>query len=208
MEDNVVHLAGSALHRGCHACAFFHNRDEEYRVLLPFVDEGFRRGDKLFQIVDPDHRADRLARIEKSGIDVAAAERSGQLEIRPWEDAHLRDRRFNQLAMLDLVGDVLGRGKAGFGLTRFWANMEWALTDTPGVEDIVEYETRLNHLVANFEDVVVCTYDLAKFSAAVVMDILRTHPQAIIGGILQENPFYIAPDEFLAELRARQSPAE
>ena len=28
------------------------------------------------------------------------------------------------------------------------------------------------------------------------MDILRTHPMVIVGGILQENPFFVAPDEF------------
>jgi hypothetical protein len=27
----------------------------------------------------------------------------------------------------------------------------------------------------------------------------------IIGGILQENPFFVAPDEFLRELRAREA---
>jgi hypothetical protein len=27
----------------------------------------------------------------------------------------------------------------------------------------------------------------------------------IIGGILQENPFFVPPDEFLRELRKRQS---
>ena len=35
------------------------------------------------------------------------------------------------------------------------------------------------------------------------MDILRTHPMVIIGGILQENPFFVSPDEFLRELRER-----
>ena len=30
-----------------------------------------------------------------------------------------------------------------------------------------------------------------------VMDVLRTHPQVIVGGILRENPFYVPPDEFL-----------
>lgn len=35
------------------------------------------------------------------------------------------------------------------------------------------------------------------------MDILRTHPMAIIGGILQENPLYVPPDEFLKEMRRR-----
>ncbi len=35
------------------------------------------------------------------------------------------------------------------------------------------------------------------------MDILRTHPMAVIGGVLQENPFLVPPDIFLRELRNR-----
>lgn len=35
------------------------------------------------------------------------------------------------------------------------------------------------------------------------MDILRTHPMAIIGGVLRENPFFVPPDEFLRQLRQR-----
>jgi hypothetical protein len=27
----------------------------------------------------------------------------------------------------------------------------------------------------------------------------------IVGGILQENPFYVPPDQFLAEVRARNT---
>jgi hypothetical protein len=36
------------------------------------------------------------------------------------------------------------------------------------------------------------------------MDILRTHPMVIIGGILQENPFFVPPDAMLEELRQRR----
>jgi hypothetical protein len=32
---------------------------------------------------------------------------------------------------------------------------------------------------------------------------MRTHPIIIIGGILQDNPFFVPPDEMLRELRAR-----
>jgi hypothetical protein len=39
------------------------------------------------------------------------------------------------------------------------------------------------------------------------MDVLRTHPMVIIGGLLQVNPFFVPPDEFLLELRGRASPA-
>jgi hypothetical protein len=36
-----------------------------------------------------------------------------------------------------------------------------------------------------------------------MMDFLRTHPLVILGEILQENPFFVPPDEPLRELRAR-----
>ena len=36
------------------------------------------------------------------------------------------------------------------------------------------------------------------------MDIMRTHPMVIIGGVLQANPFWVSPDEFLRELHARR----
>jgi hypothetical protein len=49
---------------------------------------------------------------------------------------------------------------------------------------------------------------LAQFGANVVLDILRTHPMVIIGGILQENPFFVPPDEFLRELRERARAGE
>jgi hypothetical protein len=36
------------------------------------------------------------------------------------------------------------------------------------------------------------------------VDIMRTHPMLIIGGILHENPFFVPPEEFLQELRTRR----
>jgi hypothetical protein len=60
-------------------------------------------------------------------------------------------------------------------------------------------------MASQFEDVVICTYDHHRFGAATVMDILRTHPQVIVGDILQESPFYVDPEEFLQELRTRNA---
>jgi hypothetical protein len=199
-----VRLAGSVLGRSRHVCAFFHSKEEEYRVLLPFIKEGFDQGDRAFHIVDPQHRPEHLRRLQEVGIDVTEAQRKGQLEVRRWEDAYLQDGHFDQNRMLALLVEVLNQGKAqGFPLTRGVANMEWALEDRPGVDDIVEYETRLNFVLPKYDDAVCCTYDLARFGANVVMDVLRTHPMVIIGGVLQQNPFFVPPDEFLRELRER-----
>lgn len=150
-----VHLAGSVLDRARHVCAFFHSRDEEYRVLMPFIHEGFEHGDRAFHIVDPDHRTDHLARLNFEGIDTVSAQARGQLTVIPWEDAYLRGGHFDQNAMLALIEEVLQGGKElGFPLTRLVANMEWALEDRPGVEDIVEYETRLNYVLPKYDDAV------------------------------------------------------
>ncbi|HWS72922.1 MAG TPA: MEDS domain-containing protein, partial [Thermoanaerobaculia bacterium] len=141
--------------RARHVCAFFHPRDEEYRVLMPFIVEGFEHGDRAFHIVDPNHRPDHIERLAESGIDTGAAEKRGQLTVLPWEDAYLRGGHFDQNAMLALIEEVLTAGKtAGFPLTRLVANMEWALEDRPGVEDIVEYETRLNYVLPKYDDAV------------------------------------------------------
>jgi hypothetical protein len=187
-------------------CAFFHTADEYYRTLGPFIREGIERREKAFHIVDPALRAAHFRRLRDDGIDVEETERSRQLEVRIWTEIHLRNQCFDKDAMLSLIQEVLTRGKSeGFPLTRFVANMEWALEDCPGVHDIVEYEARLNHVLPNYEDPVICTYDLTRFSGDTVLDVLRTHPLVIIGGILQENPFYVSPDEFLRELEARQA---
>ena len=154
-NKQTVHLAGSVLERSRHICAFFHSRDEEYHVLLPFIKEGFEHGDKAYHIVEAGRRHKHRQRLQQAGIDTAAAERTGQLDIRAWEDAYLRDGHFSQDRMLALIEQVLTGGKEqGFPLTRLVANMEWALEDRPGVEDLVEYETRLNYVLPKYDDAV------------------------------------------------------
>lgn len=154
-DQRPVHLAGSVLDRARHVCAFFHSRDEEYRVLMPFITEGFEHGDRAFHIVDPLNRPEHMQRLRDAGIDTEATEASRQLTVIRWEDAYLRGGHFDQNAMLALIEEVLQAGTAqGFPLTRLVANMEWALEDRPGVEDIVEYETRLNYVLPKYDDAV------------------------------------------------------
>jgi DcmR-like sensory protein len=82
--------------------------------------------------------------------------------------------------------------------------MEWALLDKPGVDDLIEYETRLNQLLPEFDCAVICAYDLSRFGGSTVMFALRTHPVVIIGGLLHENPFCVDPDQLLLELREQR----
>ena len=204
-SSRSVKLAGRDIGCSCHACAFFHTDAQYYKVLLPFIRDGFDAGDRAVHIVDPAKRDKHVKVLADAGIDAKASQDSRQLEVRRWEEAYLREGHFDQNKMLSLIQEVLEDGRRHkFPMTRLVANMEWALEDRPGVTDLVEYESRLNYILPKYDDTVVCTYDLAKFSASAVMDILRTHPMVIVGEVMQENPFYTPPDVLLPELASRR----
>jgi hypothetical protein len=109
-DNKQVTLARSAIDRCCHVCAFFHSRDDEYEVMLPFLTEGLDHGEKIFHIMDGHQKEERLRHLTETGVDAFAAERDGQFEVRPWENAYLTDGRFDQHAMIALVEDIAKDG--------------------------------------------------------------------------------------------------
>ena len=207
-HDTSLQITPGALERtNRHICAFFNGMDEHYRVLAAFIKDGFDAGDRAFHLVDPQRRDDHLRRLGDVGIDVEEGMASGQLEVHPWQDGPLRGERFDQDTWLAGFEHVLQSGPAsGYAKTRFLAQMEWALVDLPGIDDMIEFEARVNYVVPKYDHPVICAYDLSKFGASTVMYALRTHPVVIIGGLLQENPFYVDPDALLLEM-GRQRPA-
>jgi DcmR-like sensory protein len=201
-----IPFAGSQLGEARHVCAFFNSADEEYRVLLPFIKDGFECGDKAVHIVNPDQRRDHLRRLAAVGIDPTATQQSGQFELRTNAEAYLRDGRFDQDRMLEVFEQLAsGNAKGGFPLSRIVCHMDWAAEGRSHVDDLVEFESRVNDVWRRHDDAVICVYDLAKFGGDTVVDIMRTHPMIIIGGILQQNPFFVPPEAFLRELRERRA---
>ena len=208
MENIVapISLAGSQLGDVRHVCAFFNSDDEEYRTLLPFIKDGFECGDKAVHVVNPGQHHNHLQRLTAAGIDAAAAQRSGQFELRTNTETYLRDGHFDQDRMLEVFERLAsGNATGGFPLSRIVCHMEWAAEGRSHVDDLIEFESRVNDMWRRHDDVVICTYDLAKFGGDTVIDIMRTHPMIIIGGILQHNPFFVPPEEFLREVRERRA---
>ena len=202
-HGNPLQAASNALGENRHVCAFFNGIDEQHRVLRSFIKDGFDQGDRAFHLIDPERRKEHLRRLAAAGIDVEEVIDSGQLEVHPWREGPLRGDRFDQETWLAGFEQVLQSGRAaGYAQTRFLAQMEWALEDLPGVDDLIEFESRVNYVTPKYDDTVICAYDLSKFGATTVMYALRTHPVVIIGGLVQENPFYVPPDELLREMQA------
>jgi hypothetical protein len=201
-----ISLAGSQLNESRHVCAFFNSDEEEYRVLLPFIKDGLNCGDKAVHVLNPKQHQDHLQRLIAAGIDPAGAQQSGQLELRTNTEVYLPDGRFDHDRMLQVFeGLASGNANGGFPLSRICCHMDWAVEGQSHVDDVIEFESRVNDVWLHHDDAVICTYHLGQFGGDAVMDIMRTHPMVIVGGILQQNPFFVPPDEFLHEFRRRRA---
>ena len=143
--------------------------------------------DKAVHVVNPDHRDDNLYRLAAVGIDAKAARQHGQLELRTNTETYFRE------------------GQGEFPLSRIVCGKDWVAEGQPYVDDVVAFGSRVNDVWLRHDDAVTCSYYLAKFGGETVIDIVRTHPMVIVGGILHQNPFFVLPENFLSEFRERRA---
>jgi hypothetical protein len=198
-----IPFAGSALSGHRHVCAFFRTPEEEYQILFPFIHDGLDRGDRVVSII-PRNRSDYLDRLRGVGVDVDEAQRRHQLEVLSTEETYTPDDRFDRERMLARIKEALTEGRSfGFPLTRLMGHPESALRRSEDANGFLEYESRLNHMLSPYEDPVICTYDLSQVTAVIAFDVIRTHPLTILGGVLQENPYFVSPESLLEEQRMR-----
>lgn len=196
-------IAEAVFEEDHHVCAFFHSKDEEARTLKPFVIEGLAAGEKAIHIVDPSLREDYDHRMSGAGVDLDALERSGQLAVMSWPKIlqHGRIDRHEAARMVDQL--LRASQESGYRRTRVIGEMDWAVRVGISDDELIALEAQLHQVYLRHEVWVVCAYDLSHFGSAVVLDVLRTHPAAMIGGVLQHNPFFLPPEEMLEELRGR-----
>src|SRR5260370_12583435 len=139
--SHSVQFAGGNLSGQRHICAFFNSTDEEHRVLRSFIKDGFDRGDKAFHLVDAQLREEHLKRLAEAGINVQETMDTGQLEVRPWQDAPLRGSRFDQDAWLVSFEQVLQSAPAaGTAQKRFLSHMDSAPVVSQTLSHIIEFE--------------------------------------------------------------------
>jgi hypothetical protein len=170
--------------------------------------DGFSRGDRHVRFVLRE-AGTAIDRFRAEGIDVDGARQRHQLEVFTAEDTYLKGGRFDGDAMIETLRQLLEQGRAlGFPLTRLIAHAEHMMFDSSHALAFLEYESRLNYMLPQFPDVVICSYDLDVITAGMAMDILRTHPVAIIDGGLQENPYYVEPEVLLREFARRRAVEE
>jgi hypothetical protein len=188
------HAASLGLGHHDHVCGFYYTAEERDSMLLPFLGEGIRDGSKCVAVVDSTPPDVVVASIP--GAD--AAVESGQFEIYHSDETYLRTGTFEPELTIDfwetrakeLVDD------SDYDFIRLTGELSWLdRADTPR-EDIVRYESWADRFVLKYPMTILCLYDLRRLGSSVLMDLMRTHPKLLMGGLLLENPHHISSDEF------------
>jgi len=86
---------------------------------------------------------------------------SGQFELRTSTETYLRDGRFDQDRMLQVFEQLASGNAQGISAQSHHLPHEWAADGRSHVDDLVEFESRVNDVWRRHDDAVICTYDLA-----------------------------------------------
>lgn len=188
-------IPGLTLTPGDHVCGFYNGDAGRDQILLPFLEEGLRAGDACVCIVDEGSPEDI-----RGALDVTAKPGTERrLDVRHSLDTYFQSGPFSAKNMIEYWVGLLEEATAsGTPLIRIVCEMNWALRDLPGVEELITYESEYNRYAGSFPSIVICLYDLDRFGASILMDVVKTHPKILTGGMIHDNPYFIEPTEFLA----------
>jgi hypothetical protein len=183
---------------GSHICAFYSDPASRDEVVMPFLAQGLRTGEKCICVLASLGPEEVLARLSHH-VDLDLSVGRGQLELATPADVYLRTGKFVPDDMLNFWKDAATAARAAdYASARAVEEMPREL-DADGRRQFIRYEARLTEFVTDLPELLLCVYDLRLSGAEVLVDVLRTHPVAVVDGMLHDNPYYVPQDTLFGD---------
>jgi signal transduction histidine kinase len=199
-DDPQTGLA--ALRPGDHVCGLFDGPDRQEDVVASFLREGLLRGEKVIYVADAATTDATLRRMATAGADVPSLVGGGDLELLRPEDVYSARGPFDPEAVITTLEETQAATlRAGYPSLRITADMSWSLDGKVDLDLVVEYEARLNRWYPGSQTLGLCQYGTPRFPAQVQLQVLATHPRALVNEVLHDNIYYMPPEEFLGPHR-------
>ena len=141
-EQVPLGIADAAVPRGSHMCSFFSELAQRDNVVVPFLAEGIRSGQKCVAVLESPGPRDLLTRLGGQ-VNLGHSVETGQLELPAPVDAYLRSRQFFTEDMLDYWREVAiaTQGAARFGFIRATGEMQSVLDHPDGRAEFFRCES-------------------------------------------------------------------
>ncbi len=194
------------LEPGSHLCLTHQTAAEWMAAAIPFALNGLARGDRFVFVGPEDAGADVAAVLTEVGVDVERERARGALlAVTDRSIARLVSGEFDPTAMVEFLRGAEAQALAdGFPGLRVAGNMTWALGLDVPPNQLIEFEILLDRFLRDSRSVVICQYDRSRFDPAIIYEVLRTHPLAVLGDLVCPNPYY-EPPELLLPKEPRES---
>ena len=167
--------AAIAIRPGEHACFRFRRREDRERIADAFMGVGLRIGHRVVYLCESRDVEATLRRLSGAEPDVAAALRTGALQVRDAHTAYLVGRAFDvELMIAALRAEhrrALAEGFAGLSMTGDVVSALVGASD----EQLVEYERRLDEEFGDTTQVLLCQYDQHRFETGTLVEMAEAH---------------------------------
>jgi PAS domain S-box-containing protein len=191
----------TGLGQGAHLCTVHEGMAEQIAVAVPFVKEGLARGERCVCIGEESTAQELTRSLSAAGVEVARELDRGALQfVTSLEVARLSSGEFDPGTLIDFIRQTEARAISdGFPGLRVDGDMTWAIGLGVPPDRLVEFEILLDQFLKDSRSVVICQYDRSRFEPALIIDVLRAHPVAVIGDLVCPNPYYDPPVLLLRE---------
>lgn len=188
---------------GAHICQLYNQPSEALSVATSLLKNGLTSRDKCFWAGPEAAALEVRAALEKLGPKVKRALDSEQMIFLTEKDGLLNSGRFDPYHLVSTHQTLIAQAvKEGWHCVRGVVDMTWLTRGIASSKDVLKYEAACDAVFTfqNAPIVGVFQYDYSKLSGAVVVEMLKLHPIAIVGNFIKRNPYYLNSEEYLKRI--------
>lgn len=176
--------------------AYFWESERQFEEAVGFLLVGVRNRDHIVVFGHDDANRKVVEVLRKRGIDTDHLQTSDRMTVITGGPSGDK--------ILGNIAESFGRAvERGCGCIRLLGNIGWSKPGWPDDLDILAFEAKVTGVAKQFPCVVMCMYDVATVSGAVMVHgAYETHPLTFCGNVLRENPFYVGVNEYLERINA------
>ncbi|HLY29430.1 MAG TPA: MEDS domain-containing protein [Ktedonobacterales bacterium] len=188
---------------GSHILQLYNKVNEICGVTARLIEAGLAAQEKCLFAGSPATVREMEDALRKSGVDVAEMLASGQLIFITDRDSLLVGKRFDPYHLLSTHQTFIAQAlREGWKAVRISMDMTWLTHEIASPEQILKYEAA-SDAVFTFQNapiIALMHYDYSKLPGALVVEMLKLHPIAVVGKFIKRNPYYLNSEQYLLKI--------
>jgi hypothetical protein len=197
----AIHQEIAGLEPGTHVCFPYVSPTEHRSIVAAFLREGLRRGERCLYVAGTSARESVSAQLAELGTPVGEARARGALVMMDTAQVYPPGPAFDPERQVQVLESLIDGARAeGFSGFRGVGEAPTDVRERYPREPLLRYEAAASDVLRNKGALGLCVYDRRHTDADTMVNILRTHPIAILGGRVCGNPFCDPPAYLLGRV--------